>query len=324
LKKNIIGIFILSFVFIFVSCTVQSKETKPYIKSENKNEEQIPLNIVTTNKFLYNMVKDISKDKNNIEYMFTKKDELFNFNYSKENLDYISKKDIFFYFGNAMEPWIENFINELNKNKVAPVNISRGVKIIQLERGILYKDKTINDNPYFWSNTENYKIAMLNIKNALQDKDTKNRDIYEKNFNDLIKEIDGYEKELKNITEQLKDYTFIVDGDELDYFIKNYGLNSLKLYNYGLVLTEEDKKKISDLEEKIKGNNNIIFLYDNEEKLKANDFLIKKYNINTLNIISYKDDINYKDMLKYNLKNLETLLQNIQLKEESKKADVNQ
>jgi ABC-type Zn uptake system ZnuABC Zn-binding protein ZnuA len=223
-----------------------------------------------------------------------------------------------------MEPWIENFINELNKNKVAPVNISRGVKIIQLERGILYKDKTINDNPYFWSNTENYKIAMLNIKNALQDKDTKNRDIYEKNFNDLIKEIDGYEKELKNITEQLKDYTFIVDGDELDYFIKNYGLNSLKLYNYGLVLTEEDKKKISDLEEKIKGNNNIIFLYDNEEKLKANDFLIKKYNINTLNIISYKDDINYKDMLKYNLKNLETLLQNIQLKEESKKADVNQ
>lgn len=307
LKRKVISILSLFLIFVFASCRVQSKKAETEVKKEKTPEKEVSLNIAATNRLLYNMVKDVVKDKNKVEYMFEDKEELFNFDYSEETLNNISKKDIFFYFGNGMEPWIEGFVDKLDKNKVSPVNVSRGVKIIPLEREITYKDKTIKDNPYFWVSTYDYKVAMLNIKNAIQDKDTKNRDIYESNFSSLIKEVDEYEVKLKDAAAKLKDYTFVVDGDELDYFIKNYGFKSLKIYNYGLIPTEEDKKKISEVEKEILEAKNVVFLYDTEERLKANEALVKKYNLDTSNIIVYKDDISYKEILKSNLENLEKL-----------------
>lgn len=292
---------------MFAACKSAAKvETEPNL--EQTEQKEVSLNIVTTNKMLYYMVKDIVKDRHNVDYMFTSKDKLWNFSYTDDSINNISKKDIFFYLGNGTEPWSEDFVNRLSKIKVAPVNVSRGVKLISYEKEVKYKESTIKDNPYFWMNIDDYKIAMLNIKNAIQDKDSKDRDFYENNFSDSIKKIDDYQKRLKEASEKLKQYTFIVDGDELDYFTKNYGFKTLKIYNHGTTLTPEYIQKNAEVESKLIDSNNIIFLYDEEEKLKANEALIQKYNIKTANIIVYKDDMTYINILDNNLKNLEKLI----------------
>jgi ABC-type Zn uptake system ZnuABC Zn-binding protein ZnuA len=166
----------------------------------------------------------------------------------------------------------------------------------------------MNDNPYFWLNIDDYKIAMLNIKNAIQDKDTKNRDFYEDNFSNSLKEVEGYLKKLKDASDKLKDFTFIVDGDELDYFVKYYGLKTLKVYNSDIILTQEDITANEKLEQKIQGVQNLVFLYNDENNLNANKSLIDKYNIKTANIIVYKDDIRYIDILDNNLRSLSSLI----------------
>lgn len=254
------------------------------------------------------MVQDIVKDRHNIDYMFTTKDRMWSFNYSDDSLNNISKKDIFFYFGTGIEPWSSDFVEKLSKDKVSPVSLSRGIKLIPYDRQLKYKESTIKDNPYFWMNTDDYKIALLNIKNSIQDKDSKNRDVYEKNFSEAIEKVEEYEKKLNEVSKKLKEYTFIVDGDELDYFTQKYGLKTLKLYNYGLILTHQDKEKIKEIESKIEDWDKTVFLYDIKEKLASDQDLIKKYNLKTCNVMVYENDMRYTDILDYNLKYLEALV----------------
>lgn len=303
----------VKFLLIVISAVLLVSCSKP-IKQEEKPKVQEPvqkelsLSIVTTNKLLYNMVKDIVGERHCVNYMFTSKNKLWNFNYTEDSLSNISRKDLFFYWGSGLEPWSGGFVDKLAQNKVGPVSISRGIKFIEYGRHVKYKEATFIDNPYFWLNIDDYKVAMLNIKNSVQDKDSKNREFYEKNFAKALKETEEYQKKLKEAAEKLKEVTFVVDGDELDYFLKYYGFKTIKLYNYGIIpnakITEENTKaeaKLNDLE-------NAVFLYDNEEEIKVNEPIINKYKLKTTNIVVDKDDIRYIDILSNNLKSLETLI----------------
>jgi zinc/manganese transport system substrate-binding protein len=307
LGKKLIYIILIIFVFTLTACNKKANkiEEKPVI--QEAIEKELSLNIVATNKLLYNMVKDIVGDRHSLDYMFTSKDKLWNFNYTEDSISNISRKDLFFYWDSGIEPWDTDFIDKLTKNKVGNVSVSRGVKFIALAREVKYKEVTLRDNPYFWLNIDDYKIAMLNIKNAIQDKDTKDRDLYEKNFSKAIKEVEDYQKKLKEAADKLKDYTFVVDGDELDYFTSYYGFKTLKINNYGLILTAKQTEDNKKVEEKFKEVKNVVFLYDEEGEFKSNEALINKYNLKTSNIIVIKDDIKYIDILANNLRSLESL-----------------
>jgi zinc/manganese transport system substrate-binding protein len=307
LGKKLIYIILIIFVFALTACNkkVNKIEEKPVV--QETIEKELSLNIVATNKLLYNMVKDIIGDRHSLDYMFTSKDKLWNFNYTEDSISNISRKDLFFYWDSGIEPWDTDYIDKLTKNKVGNVSVSRGVKFITLAREVKYKEITLKDNPYFWLSIDDYKIAMLNIKNAIQDKDTKDRDLYEKNFSKAIKEVEDYQKKLKEAADKLKEYTFVVDGDELDYFTSYYGFKTLKINNYGLILTAKQTEDNKKVEEKFKEAKNVVFLYDEEGEFKSNEALINKYNLKTSNIIVIKDDIKYIDILANNLRSLESL-----------------
>jgi zinc/manganese transport system substrate-binding protein len=308
LKRKLIYIVLMIFVFTLTACNnkVEKIEEKPVV--QEVVEKELSLKIVTTNKLLYNMVKNIIGDRHSLDYMFTSKDKLWSFNYTEDSLNNISRKDLFFYWGSGVEPWATDFIDKLTKNKVGTVSVSRGIKFIAYDREVKYKETVLKDNPYFWMNIDDYKIAMLNIKNAIQDKDTKDRDFYEVNFSKAIKEVEDYQKKLKEAADKLKDYTFVVDGNGLDYFTRYYGFKTLKLNNYGLILTPKEIEENAKVEENLKEVKNVVFLYDEDGELKSNEGLINKYNLKTSNIIVNKDDIKYIDILANNLRSLESLL----------------
>lgn len=294
-------IIIISFVLTF---KVKIVNTIPSAGEITDREDYI--SIITTNKLLYNMTKEITKDKNNLEYMFKTEEEGWNFKYTKDSLNNVDKKDLFIYTGANFEPWADEFIGELKKNKVGVVNGSRGIKITYLNLPIKYGDKEIKENPYYWMGFEEYKISLYNIKNSIQERDPKNRDFYEENFTKSIKEAEEAYKSFKDTLAEAKDYTFLVEGDNLDYFIKNVGIKNIKLSGYGTSPTEDEK-----LEKKLKDNKYFIFLYENEEQLKKYEVLIKKYNINAVPIIKYKQNLDYKGIWKENEKNFKALIGNL-------------
>ncbi|OFI07428.1 manganese ABC transporter substrate-binding lipoprotein precursor [Clostridium acetireducens DSM 10703] len=303
--KKVLGIVVI-FIFIFI-ITIFSIRIS-YINKNHKinntkveNKNSVNLNIVATDKLLYYMIKDIVGSKHNVEYMFGNRQDEINFKFSEDSLDNISKQNLFIYFGANFEPWINNFIDNLKKNKVGVINTSRGSKIISYSSTIKSGEYVLKNNPYYWMDLDNCKIILLNIKNAVQDKDPRNREYYEKNFNDIIKTIEKYDSSLKKLSDLSKDCCFIISSEDYDYFFQYSNINLIKINN---------KENIKYVEENFDKYRNFIFVYTNKDELKENDEIIKKYNMQPLNLIVYREEFKYEDILNYNVKNIENIIQN--------------
>ena len=312
MKKKLTLILII-YIVLLTACSKKPQNTpisnNEAVKMEAKKD--IDLNIITTDKLLYGMVKNIVGDRHLVEYMFKNRERELSFQFSEDSLNNIAKKDLFIYMGAGLEPWINDFIDKLNKNKVGVINVSRGVKLLSYNKVVKYKDTVNKDNPYYLSNLDNYKIALMNIKNAIQDKDPKNRDIYEKNFSQALKNIENYQKDLKAARDNLTGYTFIVVEDELNYFIKYNDFKVLDINNDKNIIKimPADKTAKADLESKLKDNKKLAILYNSDEVLKNNEDIIKSYNIKVVNIKTYSIDTNYEEVLKNNIENLKVFYQ---------------
>lgn len=298
--KKIIYIVLLCCSITFFACgNKNNSEVLEKISLNVKKNNEVNLNIAVTDKFLYFMTEDIVNDKHFVQYMFKNKEEEFNYVYSNDSLNNISKQDLFIYNGAGLEPWMNEFLDKLNKSKVGPINISRGVNLLSYNKQVKYKNLILKENPYYWLNIDNYKIALLNIKNSIQDRDPRNRDYYEKNFSNKLKELEIYEKKFKEMGNKFKDYVIFYSEDEIEYFVKYCNMKVTKLAG---------NEKDEDIKGKINDNKNIIFLYSNDAEIKKNAELIKKYNIKAVKIIVYKENMNFTSILKYNINNLEAIL----------------
>jgi ABC-type Zn uptake system ZnuABC Zn-binding protein ZnuA len=271
--------------------------------AEVKTQKEVKLDIVTTDRILYYMVKDIVGEKHNVDYMFKNMDSLLNFTFTDDSLYNIAKMDLFMYMGASYEPWGASFADQINKSSVGIINVSRGVKVLPLATELKYGEYTVNENPYYLLNYDNYKIALLNIKNSIQDKDPKNRDIYEQNFNEAISRTELEEQNIMGIISKLSGYTFVYSEERLEYFLRYYSLDSLKTVPGG------------DYSAQLKNKTKVVFLYSDKNSLAQNQALIKKYDMSTLELKVYNNDMKYEDMLLVNQGLLEAYYNSVNIKQ---------
>lgn len=243
------------------------------------------LNIITVNKPQYDMVKKITKDKHNVEYMFTEEKDISNFKYDHEVLDNVSNMDLFIYSGTNFEPWTNSFIGELKKGNLGIINLARGIRLLNYD-----VNGSSKENPYYFSGIEEYKISLYNVKSAIQDRDPQNRDYYEDNYNEAIKQFDDklkvYDKKIK----QLSEFTFITLSNDFDYLLKDLGLNVLKLDNHQL----NEFIKINNLD-----INKVIIVDDGENPSKLD--LSAYYSVK---LWKYYGQMSFDDLIEYNVNEL--------------------
>lgn len=284
----------------FYGCNKENKLNTDINNDIVEKTDDENLNIITTNKLLYYMTKTIAKDKHIIDYMYKDSFNEHKFIYTKDSVNNISKQDLFIHNDTNIEPWLGDFTNKINKGKVGSINVCRGINLISYSKKIKYKDFEQKYNPYYWLNLDNYKIALLNIKNSIQDKDPKNRSYYEKNFSAELKKLEELEQGYKKISNDLKKYHIFCSEEQLDYMIKYCSLNAKKLNN--ITTIDELSKQ--------QGNKDIkfIFLYNNDNELKIYKDIIKKYNMKVVKVQLFgKDNMTVMDVLKANLKVLEQI-----------------
>lgn len=267
----------------------QYKHNKLQIDGEREKR----LSIVTTNKMLYNMVKNLSGERHDVRYMMKMDEDQWSFNYTKDSVNSIGMRDIFVYMGAGYEPWIYDFTEELKRGNVSVVNASRGIRVINLTTPKKFKDKDIKENPYFWLSPDEYKNALLNVKNAIVEKDPKNIEVYGKIFDDDVKVIDKLTKELKDTLDKLGDKVYIVNTDELDYFTRYWGIKTLKINN---MTKEERDKNFLKLKDK-----KIVVLYTDVAQIKDIDEMTKSPEIQKINIFSKIEGDKYENVMQNNI-----------------------
>lgn len=252
--------------------------------NETENRSKY-LNIITVNKPQYEMVKKIVKDKHNVDYMFTNEKDINDFKYSQEVLDNVSNMDLFIYSGTTFEPWTNTFINELKKGSLGIINLSRGIRTLNYD-----SNGTSKENPYYFGGIEEYKIALYNVKAAIQDRDPQNRDYYEQNYKKAIDEFEKQLKQYKDKLEKLKGYTFVTLDGGFEYITKSLGLNTIKLDNHEL----SEFMKLNNLD-----SAKTIIIDDGENPSTLD---LSKYN--TVRLWKYYGEMSFDDLIVYNVNEL--------------------
>ena len=212
---------------------------------ELDTEKETYLNILTVNKEIYKMVKDLVGDKHSVEYLFNNEKEIKEFKINENIINNVLNMDLFIYNGLGYEKWISELLDASKNSSVGIINASRGIRTIT--KSLSQENE---ENPYYLLGFNEYKIALYNIKTSLQERDIKNRSYYEDNYNNLIKVLDEFLNESKEELKDYEDYTIFTNTDKFDYLFRDLGIEANKL------------KDNEDIEDDILNNN--IFIYDKD------------------------------------------------------------
>lgn len=282
LKKITFILVFLNVIFFFtLNYSTYFKPHKQVEANELPNSDEVEkkdvyLNIMVSNRVTYEMCKSIIGDKHNLILMSNDEFEITN-----DAIRNAAKMDLFIYMGKNNEPWANEFIEDITKDKVGIINISRGTKTLSIDKGIIEKEENINK--YYWLSPSEYKISLYNIKKAMEEKDIENKDYYKKNYTEAIKTIDENETSLNETVKEIKDRKVILLGSDLEYLAQYLGLNYIKFDNMSNKVEFEkfmESVKKDTLDEENNNQNKYIYMFDKKS--------IEKYIYDYINTL--KDD----------------------------------
>ena len=269
MKKVTFAMLIITFL-LFLGLGLSPNESLANATYDSEANRDVYLNIMTCNKVQYEMVKAIAGDKHNVLFMFINEQDSLNFKYTQETTKNLENMDLFLFSGNEYEPWVSKLNDSISNGKVGIIDLSRGIRTIDFQ-----SNGNSKINPYYWTGVDEYKIALYNIKSAIQDKDPVNRDVYEENYNDAVNKVDIYVRATSDQTSKLSEYTFIALDDYLDYFYKNISITPLKLKGKTVqeVIVENklDPTKVVILKDKDTKFEEVGFKVINLEKYNGNN-----------------------------------------------------
>ena len=88
-------------------------------------------------------------------------------------------------------------------------------------------------DPHVWTSVVNAKIIAQNMYKSLIALDSQNKKYYTKNFNALLAELDGLEKELSDKLHDKRGVAFAMWHPSLSYFARDYGLTQIAMESEG-------------------------------------------------------------------------------------------
>lgn len=242
--KKLTYILVIFTSILFLGLTFSYNPLMANTTDELDEKKEIYLNILTVNKDIYDMTKLIVGEKHNVEYLFKNEEEMATFKVNGAVLNNINNKDLLLYNGLGYESWINDISNNIKGSYLGVINLSRGIRPLSYE--LLQRGQ---ENPYYLLGFSEYKIALYNIKMAMQERDIENRSYYDENYNNVIKKIDEFLTNLKEEIKGYKDYTIVTNTDKFDYLFRDLGITITKV---------KDSSDLVDLND----SSNVTFFYD--------------------------------------------------------------
>lgn len=131
---------------------------------------------------------------------------------------------------------LEEVLDEIWVRKILDVN--KKIKIFRMDKGVEklrmsdddhHHGKKLFHDPHIWLSLDNMKIIAQNTKDALSSIDPANKTNYEKNCEQLIKDIDNLKNEVSQQLVAKKSKSFLVFHPSWGYFARDFGLNQVSI-----------------------------------------------------------------------------------------------
>ncbi|MDD4082535.1 MAG: zinc ABC transporter substrate-binding protein [Sphaerochaetaceae bacterium] len=132
--------------------------------------------------------------------------------------------------------------------------ISKDTKIVSLQDSVslVYPDLTLDGgrDPHIWLSIKRVKVMIEQIYETLASQFPENKNLYRKNANLYLKELDETYAEIKEAVTKSKIKSFLVFHPAFQYFAEDFGLEMIAIEKDGKEATVKQLQDIIDLAKK--------------------------------------------------------------------------
>lgn len=241
MKKNkLFYIFtvLLIGVFLFSACS----------NSNNLEGRDKKINVVCTTFPQYDWVREIIGEKANdyqITLLTSKGTDLHSYQPSAEDIAKISNCDLFIYVGGESDKWVDSALKEAINKDIKAISLvdvlGDSVKEEEFIEGMEPEEhkhdedeedghdedeEDVEIDEHVWLSLKNAQVIVKEIKNTLEEIDSKNSETYTKNYNDYVKKLSELDGEYQKVVDSAKIKTVLfADRFPFRYMVDDYGLN---------------------------------------------------------------------------------------------------
>lgn len=308
--KKIFTVLLIIISLFVVGCGKEKKETK--------------YNIVTTSFPCYDFARAVIKDVDdiNVQMLLKPGSETHDFEPTPKDIIDIKNSDIFIYVGGESDSWIDDILNDIDKEKTKIIKLMDIVDLYEEERveGMEEDEEDeeeIEYDEHVWTSPVNAIKIVNSIKEEIKKLDSENSDKYETNGNEYTNKLSEIDSNIRDIVNSSKRKE-LVFGDRfpLRYFTEEYGLTYRAAFPGCAHETEASSKTVAYLINYVKDNNIPVIFHIELSNGKiantiANETNAKVLEFNTAHNISkddFKNEVTYVDIYKKNIDSLKQAL----------------
>ncbi|SEN92624.1 iron/zinc/copper transport system substrate-binding protein [Amphibacillus marinus] len=213
-------ILILGFILIFalIGCN-----------SNNDDEADITLSIVTTYSIIYDITSNIVGEQAEVHSMVPIGSDPHEYDPLPEDIAKTTDADLVFYNGLNLEEgnsWFNRLLDVTGKldDESSVFRVSDGVEAIYLETAGLEQD----EDPHAWLDVTNAIIYAENIRDALIETDPDNSEIYQANADEYIEQLKALDQEIAEAIASIDQQSrhLVTSEGAFKYFGIAYNINT--------------------------------------------------------------------------------------------------
>ena len=304
-KLKVLGALTL-IVVMLTACS--NRESKDNVQNDDR------IKVVTSFYGMKALTEEIGGDKVNIENVIPEGSEPHDFDIKAKDIKAIEEADIFIYNGAGMEEWIEDVKAAISGKELIIVEASKGVDLINADEEDEEHEghNHLGKDPHTWLGLNEAKIQGENVKNALIEKDAKNKEYYEENFKKFNEKIDSIIKEYNPKFKELDNKNFVTGHATFGYLCRDFGLAQKSIEGV-FAEGEPSPKELQNLMEYCKENNIKTIFIEELISTQLSDTLANEVGAETKQIYtlhSNEEGKSFSDVLKYNVETIYSAMNN--------------
>jgi zinc transport system substrate-binding protein len=320
-KRTLFFVLILGFLCVVgIACHKQGQERAKAKK----------LTVITTLFPLYDFTKNIVGDKAMVTLLMPPGVEAHSFETKAGDVLKVNTADLFIFTGRFMEPWADSLLKGVDNKKLFVVDASNGITLREGEqehhnhshgKGEKHQKPESHNHgkidPHIWLDFANAQKMVTNILEALEARDSENKDFYRKNADSYIMKLADLDMQYKKSLVACKKNMFIHGGHfAFNYLAKRYNLEYISAYQ-GSPDAEPSPQRIISIKRKMQ-KYNIQYIYYEEliEPRLANVLaretganLLRLHGAHNISKDDFEKNISFIAIMEENLKNLKVGLE---------------
>lgn len=177
---------------------------------------------------LYDFVKNVGGEKVSVTLLLPPGIEPHSFEPRPADVMNLHHADVFVYTNKYMEPWVADIIKGMDYKQTL---------ILDSSKGIVFRNEEDDDcdhagmDPHIWLDLGNAAVMVDNIRDGLIQKDSVNRDYYQKKAEQYKMVLKALDDKFRQSLSKCAKKTFVNGGHfAFGYFAKRYGLTYISAY----------------------------------------------------------------------------------------------